>query len=192
MAELKLEWAPDWYGDPCASVGAFILRIEDARHASGERAWRVCCADTDELLLEHGEDAEKRRGTAATLIAAQLAAESACFAWLSEGVAALGGRVVHSTSDGTPRPGAPLDIAALPDWWDEQRRADGKPDASTCGAELRLALKAARALGERTLDAGEVALVTQALDEYGHEEAWSYTTRDQMQALAKKLGDEHG
>lgn len=41
----------------------------------------------------------------------------------------------------TPREGAPLDIAALPDWWDAQRALNGKPDASTCGAELRRALE---------------------------------------------------
>lgn len=43
-----------------------------------------------------------------------------------------------AASDGVPRTGAPLDIAALPDWWDEQRRASGK-GPSTCAAELRLA-----------------------------------------------------
>lgn len=39
-----------------------------------------------------------------------------------------------------PREGAPLDIALLPDWWDAQRAIDGKPDKSTCAAELRRAL----------------------------------------------------
>lgn len=51
----------------------------------------------------------------------------------------------------TPRDGAPLDIAALPDWWDAQRALDGKPDASTCAAELRRALEARAFPAERRL-----------------------------------------
>lgn len=38
-----------------------------------------------------------------------------------------------------PRPDAPLEIMALPDWWDAQRASLGK-DKSICAAELRLAL----------------------------------------------------
>lgn len=40
-----------------------------------------------------------------------------------------------------PQPDAPTDIAALPDYWDERRRRQGKPDLSRCAAELRIALK---------------------------------------------------
>jgi hypothetical protein len=36
---------------------------------------------------------------------------------------------------------APLDIEALPDFWDARRARLGKPDKSTCAAELRLALE---------------------------------------------------
>jgi soluble cytochrome b562 len=43
-----------------------------------------------------------------------------------------------------PREGAPLDVAELPDWWDAQRALAGKPDASTCAAELRRALADSR------------------------------------------------
>ena len=39
-----------------------------------------------------------------------------------------------------PQPDAPTDIAALPDYWDERRRRQGKPDLSRCAAELRIAL----------------------------------------------------
>lgn len=42
-----------------------------------------------------------------------------------------------------PQPDAPTDIARLPDYWDERRRRQGKPDLSRCAAELRLALAAA-------------------------------------------------
>jgi len=41
-----------------------------------------------------------------------------------------------------PQPDAPTDIAALPDFWDERRRRQGKPDLSRCAAELRIALRA--------------------------------------------------
>lgn len=51
----------------------------------------------------------------------------------------LAKRQPAAVEPGTPRPGAPRDVAGLPDWWDEQRRIAGK-DASTCAAELRLAL----------------------------------------------------
>jgi hypothetical protein len=37
-------------------------------------------------------------------------------------------------------PDAPKDIAALPDYWDERRKRQGKPDLSRCAAELRVAL----------------------------------------------------
>ena len=39
-----------------------------------------------------------------------------------------------------PQPDAPTDVAALPDYWDERRRRQGKPDLSRCAAELRIAL----------------------------------------------------
>lgn len=39
-----------------------------------------------------------------------------------------------------PQPDAPTDIAKLPDWWDERRRKQHKPDRSRCAAELRIAL----------------------------------------------------
>ncbi|HEX5659820.1 MAG TPA: hypothetical protein VFX59_21645 [Polyangiales bacterium] len=39
-----------------------------------------------------------------------------------------------------PQPDAPTDIAALPDYWDERRKKQGKPDLSRCAAELRVAL----------------------------------------------------
>jgi hypothetical protein len=41
-----------------------------------------------------------------------------------------------------PDPDAPKDVEALPAYWDARRRAQGKPDASRCGAELRVALGA--------------------------------------------------
>lgn len=47
---------------------------------------------------------------------------------------------LSSLKDATPRPGAPLDVAELPDWWDAQRATQGE-DASTCAAELRQALE---------------------------------------------------
>ncbi len=40
-----------------------------------------------------------------------------------------------------PQPDAPTDVEALPDYWDERRRKQGKPDLSRCAAELRIALK---------------------------------------------------
>jgi hypothetical protein len=43
-------------------------------------------------------------------------------------------------------PAAPHVIAKLADYWDERRHRQGKPDASTCGADLSVAL-------ERTLAA---------------------------------------
>jgi hypothetical protein len=39
------------------------------------------------------------------------------------------------------RSNAPLDVAELADWWDAQRVLAGKPDKSTCAAELRRALE---------------------------------------------------
>ena len=39
---------------------------------------------------------------------------------------------------------APLDIEKLPDFWDARRVRLGKPDKSTCAAELRLALETSR------------------------------------------------
>ena len=42
--------------------------------------------------------------------------------------------------DAQPDLSAPTDIAALPDYWDERRRRQGKPDLSRCAAELRVAL----------------------------------------------------
>lgn len=45
-----------------------------------------------------------------------------------------------ATPKAAPSPNAPTDIAALPDWWDARRLAQGKPDASRCAAELRVAL----------------------------------------------------
>jgi hypothetical protein len=41
-----------------------------------------------------------------------------------------------------PQPDAPTDLARLPDYWDERRRKQGKPDLSRCAAELRIALRA--------------------------------------------------
>jgi hypothetical protein len=41
-----------------------------------------------------------------------------------------------------PQPDAPTDIAQLPDYWDERRKRQGKPDLSRCAAELRIALRA--------------------------------------------------
>jgi hypothetical protein len=41
-----------------------------------------------------------------------------------------------------PDADAPREVAALPDWWDARRAAQGKPDASRCAAELRVALAA--------------------------------------------------
>ena len=46
----------------------------------------------------------------------------------------------------TPDPDAPLDIEALPDFWDARRLRQGKADKSTCAAELRLALERARCI----------------------------------------------
>lgn len=40
-----------------------------------------------------------------------------------------------------PQPDAPTDIAALPAYWDERRRKQGKEDKSRCAAELRIALE---------------------------------------------------
>jgi hypothetical protein len=39
-----------------------------------------------------------------------------------------------------PQPDAPTNIAALPDYWDERRAKQQKPDKSRCAAELRIAL----------------------------------------------------
>jgi hypothetical protein len=39
-----------------------------------------------------------------------------------------------------PQPDAPTEISALPDYWDERRAKQGKPDKSRCAAELRIAL----------------------------------------------------
>lgn len=41
---------------------------------------------------------------------------------------------------GEPQPDAPKLVSALPDYWDERRRRQGKPDLSRCAAELRIAL----------------------------------------------------
>jgi hypothetical protein len=41
-----------------------------------------------------------------------------------------------------PDPDAPKDVKALPAYWDARRKAQGKPDLSRCGAELRAALGA--------------------------------------------------
>jgi hypothetical protein len=41
-----------------------------------------------------------------------------------------------------PQPDAPTDISQLPDYWDERRRKQQKPDLSRCAAELRIALDA--------------------------------------------------
>jgi uncharacterized protein YdbL (DUF1318 family) len=41
-----------------------------------------------------------------------------------------------------PDPDAPKGVEALPSYWDARRKAQGKPDASRCGAELRVALAA--------------------------------------------------
>ena len=38
-------------------------------------------------------------------------------------------------------PNAPHTLAALPDYWDERRHRQGKPDASTCAADLSVALE---------------------------------------------------
>jgi hypothetical protein len=38
-------------------------------------------------------------------------------------------------------PHAPAEIGKLPAHWDERRKRQGKPDASTCGADLRHALE---------------------------------------------------
>jgi hypothetical protein len=43
---------------------------------------------------------------------------------------------------GEPQADAPTDLALLPDYWDERRRKQGKPDLSRCAAELRIALRA--------------------------------------------------
>lgn len=48
--------------------------------------------------------------------------------------------------DVTPDPDAPLDIEALPDFWDARRLRQGKADKSTCAAELRLALERGRCI----------------------------------------------
>jgi len=39
-----------------------------------------------------------------------------------------------------PQPDAPTEVSALPDYWDERRRKQQKPDLSRCAAELRIAL----------------------------------------------------
>jgi hypothetical protein len=44
-----------------------------------------------------------------------------------------------------PDADAPLDVHALPAFWDARRAAQGKPDASRCAAELRRALQPASA-----------------------------------------------
>jgi hypothetical protein len=40
-----------------------------------------------------------------------------------------------------PDPDAPHVVGALPDYWDERRNRQGKPDASTCAADLSVALE---------------------------------------------------
>jgi hypothetical protein len=58
-----------------------------------------------------------------------------------------------------PQPDAPTDIAALPNYWDERRAKQQKPDKSRCAAELRIALadipEPAQAGGEWTHDEAE-------------------------------------
>jgi len=39
-----------------------------------------------------------------------------------------------------PQPDAPTEVSALPDYWDERRRKQQKPDLSRCASELRIAL----------------------------------------------------
>lgn len=46
----------------------------------------------------------------------------------------------HELADVRSDPRAPYDIARLPDYWDQRRAAEGKPDKSRCGADLRQAL----------------------------------------------------
>lgn len=63
-----------------------------------------------------------------------------------------------------PHGDAPTDIAALPDYWDERRKRQGKPDLSRCAAELRVALAAAAQAGgewtEAERESASVALFT--------------------------------
>lgn len=68
--------------------------------------------------VDHGQYESMRRALAAASVPAQ--------------------RLVLPPAE--PQPDAPTDIAALPDYWDERRRRQGKPDLSRCAAELRRAL----------------------------------------------------
>lgn len=62
-----------------------------------------------------------------------------CRAALGRLVAACSEPLVLNPAE--PQPDAPTDIALLPDYWDERRRKQGKPDLSRCAAELRIALR---------------------------------------------------
>ncbi len=82
MSEAKLEWAiREWDRDEkpvhVSKCGGLHLIVD----ASDSFYWRV---------------GHVTHGKATTLLAAQLAAEAAALAWLSEGVVALGGRALTS------------------------------------------------------------------------------------------------
>jgi hypothetical protein len=91
MAELKLEWSEWPEGSP------HVWRIKRASLGSGEQ--QLDLRATGPNVLDgsfHWDASFMGQGTAPTLLAAQLAAESAALQWLSEGVAALGGRVLDA------------------------------------------------------------------------------------------------
>jgi hypothetical protein len=96
-SELRLTWSVNDFGTLGASCGPARLIVLD-RGARGI---------TWEALGYGGHTAEpwKRTGREDALHDAQLAAEAACLAWLSEGVAALGGRVLEAGEVETAREG---------------------------------------------------------------------------------------
>lgn len=63
----------------------------------------------------------------------------------------------------SPDPDAPTTIAALPDYWDERRKRQGKPDLSRCAAELRVALASSGDVLVRDLDGMDHDTVDSAL-----------------------------
>jgi hypothetical protein len=88
------------------------------------------------------EAARIARGGPMGATPALLAPQCALFVleYVAELEAQLARRLVLPPAE--PQPDAPTDIARLPDYWDERRRKQGKPDLSRCAAELRIALAA--------------------------------------------------
>lgn len=92
VKELMLNWRctpgvdgyPDYW---CAIVGPLDLSVRVPLREANDHCW---------FVKREPNEGHPLRGTADSLEAAQLAAESAALQWLSEGVTALGGRVLDT------------------------------------------------------------------------------------------------